>query len=126
MAGFGGAARVGDRRAKAPERTGKRSSMNRWNIPHWLEKEVVERDRHCVYCRIPFGSGTGKGSYASWEHIVNDAKIVTRENISLCCRSCNSSKGAKLLATWLDSIYCKQRGITSESVADIVKSALMK
>ena len=100
--------------------------MNRWNIPDWLEKEVIERDRYCVYCRIPFGSGTRKGSFSSWEHIVNDAKIVTRENIALCCRSCNSSKGAKLLATWLESAYCKRRGITSDSVADIVRCALMK
>jgi len=100
--------------------------MNRWNIPDWLEKHVTERDRDCVYCRSPFGSGTtGKGSLSSWEHIINDAKIVTRENIALCCRSCNSSKGAKLLAMWLGSAYCKRRGITGDSVADIVKRALI-
>jgi 5-methylcytosine-specific restriction endonuclease McrA len=98
--------------------------MNRWNIPVGLEKEIVERDRQCVYCGNPFGSGTGKGSFASWEHIINDAKIVTRENIALCCRSCNSSKGAKLLATWLESDYCKRREISRESVADVVKCAL--
>jgi HNH endonuclease len=98
--------------------------MNRWNIPDWLEKEAVERDRHCVYCRNLFGSGAGKGSFASWEHIINDAKMVTRENIVLCCRSCNSSKGAKLLATWLESAYCKRRDVSSESVADIVKRVL--
>ena len=23
--------------------------MNRWNIPEWLEREVIERDRCCVY-----------------------------------------------------------------------------
>lgn len=102
----------------------KRSSMNRWNIPIWLENEITERDRSCIYCRTPFGFGTGKGSFASWEHIVNDAKIVTRENIALCCRSCNSSKGAKLIAKWLDSSYCKRRRITSETIADIAKSAL--
>jgi hypothetical protein len=102
----------------------KDNAMNRWKIPDWLEKEAIERDKNCVYCRISFGLGTGKGSFSSWEHIVNDAKIVTRENIVLCCRSCNSSKGAKLLTTWLESAYCKRRGIDSESVADIVKYAL--
>ena len=102
----------------------KHSLMNRWKIPDWLEKEIIERERDCVYCHTPFGSGIGKGCFASWEHIVNDARIVTRENIVLCCRSCNSSKGAKLLATWLESAFCKRRGITSESVADIVKRAL--
>lgn len=98
--------------------------MNRWNIPVWLEKEITERDQHCVYCRNIFGSGIGKGSFSSWEHIVNDARIVTRENIALCCRSCNSSKGAKPLAIWLESAYCGRHGINADSVADVVKSAL--
>jgi 5-methylcytosine-specific restriction endonuclease McrA len=98
--------------------------MNRWNIPTWLEKEVIERDKHCVYCREFFGSRVGKSNLASWEHIINDAKIVTRENIVLCCRSCNSSKGAKTLTAWLESAYCKRRGISDKSVADIVKKAL--
>ncbi len=98
--------------------------MNRWNIPNWLEEEVIARDTNCVYCRSPFAEGAGKGSLASWEHIVNDAKIITRENIVRCCRSCNSSKGAKPLITWLDSPYCKRRNISSKSVAEIVKYAL--
>lgn len=100
------------------------SPMNRWNIPAWLEKEAIERDKTCVYCRRPFGIGLSKGSLASWEHIINDAKIVTRENIVLCCRSCNSSKGAKPLTAWLESAYCKRRDINAETVADIVKHAL--
>lgn len=100
--------------------------MNRWNIAGWLEKEVIERDRRCVYRRIPLGSGTGKGSFASWEPIANDARIIARENIVLCRRSCNSSNGAKLLAVWLESAYRERHGITGESVADIVKRALMK
>ncbi|WP_137129692.1 HNH endonuclease [Rhizobium sp. FY34] len=99
--------------------------MNRWNIPDWLEQEVRERDKYCVYCRCNFGGGTGKGSHRSWEHVVNDANIITRENIVLCCRSCNSSKGAKLLTTWLESAYCKRRGITVDSVADVVKHTLI-
>jgi 5-methylcytosine-specific restriction endonuclease McrA len=98
--------------------------MNRWNIPVWLEKEILERDKYCVYCGTLFGSGSAKGSLASWEHIVNDANIITRENIALCCRSCNSSKGAKILADWLKSEYCRRRGIDSEHIADIVKRSL--
>jgi len=26
--------------------------MNRWGIPAWLEKEVKERDKSCIYCGI--------------------------------------------------------------------------
>jgi 5-methylcytosine-specific restriction endonuclease McrA len=100
------------------------SPTNRWSIPDSLAKEVFERDRSCIYCGVPFDLADAKpGSRRSWEHIVNDAKIITPENIALCCRSCNSSKGAKLLSIWLDSPYCKRRGINSDSVAAVVKNA---
>ena len=55
---------------------------------------------------------------------VNDVKIVTIENICRCCMSCNASKGTKDLADWLESAYCQKRGITAETVADVVKMAL--
>jgi len=99
--------------------------MNNWNIPDWLEVEVIERDKNCIYCRIEFGpsKGTGK-SKATWEHIVNDARIINRENIARCCASCNSSKGNKKLEDWLESDYCKTRGITRDTVADVVRRVL--
>ena len=99
--------------------------MNRWKIPDWLEHEVIDRDTHCVYCGmefVPFNEI--RKSKPSWEHIVNDARIVTRENIARCCMSCNASKGAKLLSDWLNSSYCKKRNITKDTVASIVKMAL--
>jgi hypothetical protein len=102
-------------------------TVNRWNIPLWLEREVLARDRQCVYCGIVFdGRPARHGDAPSWEHIVNDLAIVTRENIVLCCVSCNSSKGAKTLAAWLGSRYCATRSITADSVAPIVRSALAK
>jgi hypothetical protein len=30
--------------------------MKRWNIPAWLEQEIVRRDKSCVYCGVMFGS----------------------------------------------------------------------
>lgn len=100
--------------------------MNRWNIPDWLEREVKDRDTHCVYCRVEFGSSEhDRTSAATWEHIVNDATIVTRENIARCCFGCNSSKGTKRLSDWLESDYCRKRGITRDTVAEVVKRALM-
>jgi hypothetical protein len=101
--------------------------MNRWNIPDWLATEIVERDKCCVYCGIVFGLAyASKGGLPTWEHIINDARIITRENIARCCCSCNASKGAKLLSIWLESAYCKQRSISLETVAEVVKAALMR
>jgi 5-methylcytosine-specific restriction endonuclease McrA len=75
--------------------------MNRWGIPGWLEDEVIARDKNCVYCgvkmleKIP--PGDCRRMVGTWEHIINDASIVTRENIARCCSACNSSKGTKAL-----------------------------
>jgi len=102
--------------------------MNRWGIPAWLEKEVRERDKACVYCGVQMVDkkppGCSRRAVATWEHIINDATIVTRENIARCCAACNSSKGTKDLADWLHSNYCKNHGITDGTVAEVVKKAL--
>ena len=99
--------------------------MNRWNIPLDVERAVAARDPNCAYCREPFSSRDGPyRSRASWEHVVNDLALVTAENIVLCCVGCNASKGAKPLALWLESLYCQQQGITSESVSATVRAVL--
>ena len=98
---------------------------NNWNIPAWLESEVRERDTTCVYCRTPFTPfNVSRKSAASWEHIINDEKIITRENIALCCCGCNASKGQKQLSVWLQSKYCEERKISERSVALIIKQAI--
>lgn len=99
--------------------------MNRWNIPAWLEHEALTRDTACIYCRVEFTrSSVTRGSQPSWEHIVNDARIITRQNIARCCVSCNASKGAKELRIWFASAYCIRKGITELAVAQVVRDAL--
>ena len=102
--------------------------MNFWNIPDSLEKEVRARDKKCVYCGIAMlekvPPGSPRKAMATWEHVINDASIVTRENIALCCWACNASKGPKTLVDWLHSNYCAKRGITEHTVAQIVRDAL--
>jgi len=99
--------------------------VNRWKIPDWLEQEVLVRDTACVYCGISFFlPAPSRGSRPAWEHIINDAKIIGRENIARCCMSCNASKGARALQAWLQSNYCKRKGISEETVAEVVRSVL--
>jgi 5-methylcytosine-specific restriction endonuclease McrA len=102
--------------------------MNRWGIPKWLEEEVKKRDRTCVYCSIKLIDSTPRNgtrkALATWEHIINDAKIVNRKNIARCCASCNSSKGTKLLIDWIQSDYCKKKGIKKDAVSKVVRNAL--
>ena len=99
--------------------------MNRWNIPAWLEREVLSRDTRCVYCGTDFTlPATTHGAKPSWEHIINDERIITRENIALCCISCNASKGTKSLKDWITSDYCRKLNINATTVAKVVKDAL--
>ena len=102
--------------------------MNRWGIPAWLEEEVCERDKTCIYCGVQMVDNPPRGgsrrTVATWEHIINDATIVTRENIARCCAACNSSKVTKELTDWLQTNYCKTYSITQDTVAVVVKEAL--
>ena len=95
---------------------------NRWEIPEDVETAVMKRDTSCVYCGCQFSSD--RSTKRSWEHIVNDINIATLENIALCCVGCNASKGAKPLQVWLKSENAKRRGITEETLSDVVKQAL--
>jgi len=99
---------------------------NQWGIPNDVETFVKQRDTKCVYCGTVFSEGNKSRKHKpSWEHIVNDIRINGKNNISLCCISCNASKGAKLLDEWLKSDYCIKKNITKENVAPIVKEALV-
>jgi hypothetical protein len=92
---------------------------NRWNIPASLEMKVRVRDRRCVFCGIEFRSNPR--DRATFEHLDNDAQNIPESNIALCCASCNSSKGARSMKTWLESAYCQRKRITRETVAQVVR-----
>jgi hypothetical protein len=99
--------------------------MNRWNIPRLLEEEILARDTACIHCGVDFSFRVPtRGARPSCEHIVNDAKNITRENIARCCMSCNASKGTKDIEAWLLSKYCERKGINKNTVAEIVRNVL--
>lgn len=100
---------------------------NRWNIPEWLEREALAQDQCCIYCGVDFTVvASSRRDRPSWEHIVNDSRIITRANIARCCIGCNASKGTKDLGAWLESDYCKNRNITRGSLAPLARSALLR
>lgn len=53
---------------------------------------------------------------ATIEHIDNNETNISEFNIVLCCGSCNKSKREKKLSDWLESPYCKKRGISKKTI----------
>jgi hypothetical protein len=99
--------------------------MNKWGIPLDIEEQVLMRDKKCVYCGCVFSDSTRKEK-ASWEHIINDIRITTVENIARCCVGCNASKGSKSLKDWLSSKYCLSKNINLETVAETIRIHIKK
>jgi 5-methylcytosine-specific restriction endonuclease McrA len=98
---------------------------NKWGIPTEVEKQVIQRDTNCVYCNQDFNiEHKSRKTKPSWEHIINDIRINTIDNIALCCSSCNASKGAKLLEEWLKSDYCNKKNINFNTVSQVIKDAI--
>jgi len=63
-------------------------------------------------------------SGATIEHFNNDGPFNEKYNVAICCRRCNSSKGAKSLSDWFETPYCSEEKINEETVAKPVKEYL--
>jgi hypothetical protein len=96
---------------------------NTYGIPGEDEKEIRARDKICVYCRVSMKkSSRAKGaSEATIEHFNNDGPFDKKYNVAICCRRCNSSKGARELLTWFETLYCIEKKINGKTVAKTVK-----
>ena len=93
---------------------------NKWNIPAEMEARIRKRDDRCVYCKIKFKDNPK--DEATWEHIDNNENNICEENVTLCCHSCNSSKGNKELLKWLHSSNKKKITRNSASLSEVVKN----
>ncbi len=113
---------------------------NKFRIPEDVEAEIRNRDTKCVYCNnpmiYPWQSSNRKHS-ATIEHLREVKPFywtekglrtgLEKEDLAICCGSCNSSRGKKKLWDWLQkSSYCKENGINENTVADPVKEYLKK
>jgi hypothetical protein len=58
--------------------------MNNWGIPDWLENTSCERDKCCVFAALSLLINTNQEKLKPGEHIINDARIINKENIARC------------------------------------------
>jgi 5-methylcytosine-specific restriction endonuclease McrA len=80
---------------------------NTYGISELVEKEIRARDKKCEYCHGSMKrSSRAKGeAEATIEHFNNNGPFTKKENLDICCRGCNSSKGVKTLLAWSKTPY---------------------
>jgi hypothetical protein len=105
---------------------------NSFGISRQDEDALRARDKTCVYCRkvmkthAEIKEAQGKrADEATIEHLnfagpfhVRDG--LKREDLVICCRGCNSSRGERRLSDWFKQDYCVRRNINEDSVAEPV------
>ena len=101
-------------------------NATKYRIPDRVVRHVARRDKSCVYCKLRFRIGArSRSNLASWEHMDDDSlKHPKLWNIALCCGRCNASRGAKGLAVWFDSAYCRKKNISSQTIAAVIRRYL--
>jgi 5-methylcytosine-specific restriction endonuclease McrA len=111
---------------------------NSFGISRQDEEELRARDKTCVYCRKVMKTHSeikatqGKrADEATIEHLnfagpfyVRDG--LRKEDLVICCRGCNSSRGERKLIDWFKLDYCVIRNINQDTVAEPVASYLRR
>jgi len=107
---------------------------NKFGIPEKELQKVRVRDKRCVYCHKmminPYNSNN-YGDSATIEHLSPIPPFYWKdgmqiENTSICCGSCNSSRGIKKLSDWFRTKYCIDRNISEDTVSNPVKEYLKR
>jgi hypothetical protein len=105
---------------------------NQFGIPENELKRIRTRDKNCVYCHkemiFPYDINNRKDS-ATIEHLSPVPPFYLKDgmqmnNITICCGSCNSSRGVKKLRDWFETTYCVERNINEDTVSSPVKEYL--
>jgi hypothetical protein len=108
---------------------------NQFGICRRDEEEIRARDTTCVYCHKLMNTyAESKGVRRDWatiEHLNFNGPFYVRdglrkEDVVICCHSCNSSRGKKALQDWFQTKYCIDRNIGKDTVADPVRQYLRR
>jgi hypothetical protein len=102
---------------------------NQYGIPEEVEQRIRQRDKACVYCNkimISPGAGNDRRDWATIEHLKDDGAAYWDEGLkesglTICCFSCNASRGQNKLLTWFKTPYCLSKSINEKTVAESVR-----
>jgi hypothetical protein len=93
---------------------------NKYGISVKDEQEIRARDKVCVYCR-KLMKKSRRSFGATIEHFNNDGPFNEKRSAAICCRGCNSSRGAKELLAWFATDYCRRKNINVKTVSKPVR-----
>jgi len=111
---------------------------NSFGISRKDEDELRTRDKTCVYCGKAMkthaeikAARAQRADEATIEHLNFDGPFYVRdglkkEDLVICCRGCNSSRGERRLLDWFKSDYCVSRNINKDTVAEAVTRYLRR
>lgn len=97
---------------------------NNYGLPKAELQKIFERDIVCVYCEKKMRSHSAENPRGDWftiEHLNYRPPWNNPATVTICCWSCNSSRGNKKIREWLKTPYCSERGITESSVSIVVQ-----
>lgn len=78
----------------------KNGVLKRVNVPSWVQRAVLHRDRGlCVSCGKDISGQVSIGSIPNFDHIIplESGGINDITNIQLLCENCNKSKGSNIV-----------------------------
>jgi hypothetical protein len=91
------------------------------------EKEldtIRKRDVTCVYCHKKMTDPKSGGPRSDWSTIEHLNPISPWDDpitVSICCFSCNASRGQKTLLEWFKNPYCLEKNINEQTVTEPVR-----
>jgi len=102
---------------------------NKYGLPEDRLEEIRLRDTNCVYCNKSMTNpknGGFSGNWATIEHLNHLPPWDNPDTVAICCKSCNSSRGAKPVCHWFKTEYCKSKNINIETVSKVVQEYILK
>lgn len=99
---------------------------NTYGISDQDERDIRARDKTCVYYRALMKQypHAMSASGATIEHFNNNGPFEEKQNLAICCRRCNSSKGTMKLLAWFKTQYCREKKINAKTVSKPAKEYL--
>jgi hypothetical protein len=102
---------------------------NNYGLPKIELQKIFERDSVCVYCKKVMKSHIINNLRSDWftiEHLNYVAPWNNPDTVTICCWSCNSSRGNKKIRDWFKTQYCLNKNINYSTVSNVVQEYLTK